>query len=80
MTRFIKLGPKIAGHFSIGQECPVCHKQFEEGDFTSLVAIWPASIKDAQKQDLDKVYKAQAVEVHWKCIPPPFRETEHVDE
>jgi hypothetical protein len=61
-------GPKTADHWSIGQECPACHCEFAEGDYTTLVFLGPGEDEDEQERArAGRVYNAVAVEVHWTC-------------
>lgn len=63
-----KFGPKKADHPSIGDECPACKVKFQEGDFTTLIALGPGKDMEKQKRARDGlVYNAVAVEVHWDC-------------
>lgn len=48
-----KFGPKIAGHPSIGKECPACGVPFKEGDYTTLVALGPGNDPEQQQKALE---------------------------
>lgn len=61
-------GPKIAGHYSIGKDCPACRKQFSEGDYTTLIALGPGDNPESQQLAREgRAYNAVAVEVHAAC-------------
>ncbi len=61
-------GPKPADHPSVGNPCPACHKPFEAGDYTTLIALGPGSDPDAQQRAREgRPYTAVAVEVHFTC-------------
>lgn len=61
-------GPKSADHPSIGRECPACHRAFQAGDYTTLIALGPGDDPDEQRKALEgRAYNAVAAEVHWSC-------------
>ena len=63
-----KFGPKRADPPSVGTDCLACHKPFQEGDYTTLVALGPGEDQEAQdKAKIGRVYNAVAVEVHYAC-------------
>ena len=63
-----KFGPKKKEHPSVGEICPACRKSFNEGDYTTLIALGPGDDKDAQKKAREgKPYNAVALEVHYDC-------------
>lgn len=63
-----KYEPLKAGHPSIGDTCPACHKPFVEGDETTLVALGPGDDEKEQRKCAEgKAYDAVGALVHWKC-------------
>lgn len=61
-------GPKSADHPSVGDECPACHKPFEAGDYTTLIALGPGDdSEEREKARGGRYYNAVALEVHWAC-------------
>lgn len=44
-----KFGPKPKDHPSIGKPCPVCHRVFKEGDYTTLIPVGPGDDPEARK-------------------------------
>jgi hypothetical protein len=63
-----KFGPKKAGHPSIGEECPACHRNFDEGDFTTLISLGPGNWMDERRKARQgRPYSAVAVLVHYAC-------------
>jgi len=64
-----KFGPKGADHPTVGENCPACHKPFQAGDFTTLIALGPGDDPEAQEKARSGIgfYNAVAVEVHWAC-------------
>lgn len=70
-----KFGPKKEGHPSIGQECPACHEEFIEGDYTTLISLGPGDDEEAREHAREcRAYNAIAIEIHWACV------TGHADE
>jgi len=62
-----KYGPKHKDHKSIGSPCPLCHVEFKENDFTTLLALFPDGIEQAERMLDGMNYTAHAVEVHVHC-------------
>jgi len=63
-----KFGPKTEDHFSIGKDCPACHKPFKQGDYTTLIALGPGDDEEAQKKArTGRAYTAVGSEIHWEC-------------
>ena len=66
-----KFGPKTADHPSCGELCPACKKPFEEGDFTTLIALGPGDDEVARnKMKEGRFYNAVAIELHYDCADP----------
>jgi hypothetical protein len=64
-----KIGPKLAGHPSIGQPCPACEKPFAEGCYTSMVTIGPGDDTHQRRlARLGRYYRAVVIEAHWGCV------------
>jgi hypothetical protein len=62
------LGPKPAGHPSVGAVCVACGVRLREGDVTTLVPLGPGDDEEAQEKcRAGRFYNAVAVEVHWTC-------------
>lgn len=75
-----KFGPKEKSHPSVGTECPACHKEFKEGDYTTLIPIGPGDNRGSQeKAKAGLGYNAVAVEVHWDCADPKIFHTQTVE-
>ena len=65
-----KFGPKTADHPTINQPCAACGVHFQEGDYTTLVAVGPGDdAEERQRRDEGRPYNSVAVEVHWDCSP-----------
>lgn len=63
-----RLGPKLAGHPSIGTSCTACQKKFVAGDYTTLVNLGPGDDAEGrQRARAGLAHNAVAVEVHWAC-------------
>lgn len=63
-----KFGPKTPDHPTVGKECPACNRQFEAGDYTTIIALGPGDDEEAQERArAGRPYNAVAVEVHWSC-------------
>lgn len=63
-----KFGPKSANHPSVGEQCPACHRKFEVGEYTTLVAFGPGDDPEEQaKAKAGRAYNAVAAEIHWDC-------------
>lgn len=63
-----KIGPRPEGYLSAQSTCPACHRSFEAGDYTTLIALGPGD--DLEEQDKAAAgvgYIAVGVEVHWAC-------------
>ena len=68
-----RFAPKAADHPSVGEACPACGKPFKEGEYTTLIAVAPASKEDARKAAAGGAYTAEAVEIHYACGEVVFR-------
>jgi len=68
MAKLRKFGPKSKDHQSIGYPCNACNEDFEEGDYTTIIALGPGTDPEARKKAREgRPYNAVAVEVHWAC-------------
>lgn len=68
MDPLLKYGPKKADHPSIGRECQACHKDFKEGDFTTIVTLGPGDNEEARaKSKAHRPYTAVGLEIHYDC-------------
>jgi hypothetical protein len=54
---FSKYGPKSRLSPSLGDPCPLCHRPFAQGDFTTLI-----------RQTAKGNYADDGVEVHFTCV------------
>jgi hypothetical protein len=63
-------GPKIKDHPSVGHQCVICEKPFEEGDYTMLISIGPSDEVDAENMKTGRPFTAKAREVHSYCLNP----------
>lgn len=72
-SKLDRFGPKVAGHPTIGDECPACGKPFKAGDYTTLIAQAYASPEDARKAAAGGAYTAVAIEVHYDCGDVVFK-------
>lgn len=62
-----RFGPKPADGVH-GHECLACGKEFEEGDFTTLIPLGPGDDpEDQEKAQAGRWYNAVCVEIHWAC-------------
>jgi len=68
MTELRKMGPMPQAHWILEETCPACKKQFEVGDYTTLIALGPGDDPEAQQRAREgRVYNAVAIPVHWDC-------------
>ena len=65
MSNLRMFGPKLEDHPGVGLACPICGHLFEAGDYTTLVAVAPASEDDSEKMQQGRAYNARAEEVCW---------------
>lgn len=64
-----KFGPRAADS-PHQKPCAACGKPFQEGDFTTIVAVGPGDDPEQrQRRDEGRPYNSVAVEVHWDCSP-----------
>jgi len=63
-----KFGPKSKDHPTVGKDCLACNKPFEEGDYTTLIAMGPGDDPESRKKCKEGwAYNSVAKEVHWAC-------------
>jgi len=64
-----KIGPKPAGHYTLGGVCLLCQKMFEVGCYTTMVPLGPGPDPGAQKlaRTEKQPYNGVSMELHWGC-------------
>ncbi len=63
-----KMGPKEKSHPTIGKICPLCRKNFFEGDYSTMIPMGPGENPEERKRAANgDPYTAVALEVHWVC-------------
>ncbi|MDQ1584517.1 MAG: hypothetical protein QOF36_2571 [Microbacteriaceae bacterium] len=66
---YLVLGPKKADHPTIGAICLACGQMFEEGQYTTMIALGPGTDPQAKLACLaGKTYPAQGLELHYTCV------------
>jgi hypothetical protein len=56
IVAFTKYGPKEPLSPSIGELCPICHRPFQAGDYTTLIRTTRTSLHGDRR-----------IEAHWDC-------------
>lgn len=63
-----KIGPKIAGHPTIGGVCLLCQKAYVIGDYTTILPLGPGEEQESRILCRNgQPYEGLGVEVHWTC-------------